>query len=280
MSPRGADFDPITLITRLTERDLTVIDLLARHKIATTAILRAVVGFPSRRAANLRLRALCDLGLLRRFRLPATGTLRFVLDWHGQVIWAIRQGQRTPTRRDADLSIQHIIFSAHRTHKEGVNEFFALLHEGARAAGDVRITEWLNEAEAAGTGLLGVRPDAAGTLTWDDGRELRFWYEHDRGTETLARLVETVDRYRTGRLALARSRTLLIGVPGARRLDHFLTAAPVPADLTVAVHVTVPLPPISHEDAALIPQIDQPHWRVLGDDEPRSLHALADRPTP
>jgi hypothetical protein len=273
MSPRGSDFEVAALIPRLTERDFAIIDMLAKHQIATTATLKALF-FNNRRIAATRLGVLSELGLLERFRVPGSGAHRYALSWRGWVVSAFRKGERGPTRREAELAFHRIAFSAHRRHKEEVNEFFALLHLAAEQTGAVRLSEWLNEADAT-AGLIDVRPDAAGTLTWDDGGRLGFWYEHDRGTETIGRLTEMVDRYRTGRIAIAQRRVLLIGLPSARRVSNFLAAAPAPHDLLVAAQVTVPLPPVSAQ-AAVIPRlITEPCWFVLGQEEPRSMMDLA-----
>ncbi|GAB4001568.1 hypothetical protein GCM10029992_37450 [Glycomyces albus] len=84
----------------------------------------------------------------------------------------------------------------------------------------MQVTEWRSEAEAA-EDFDGVRPDAAGTLTWEGGRRLRFWFEHDRGTETLARLIAKLERYpRRRSIHLAADRVLLVEVCGARRLAN------------------------------------------------------------
>ncbi|WP_030159913.1 replication-relaxation family protein [Glycomyces sp. NRRL B-16210] len=275
MSPRASEFDAAALLARMTERDFAIIDALARHKIATTATLTALF-FPSRRIAAARLQVLSKFELLERFLVPGSGAHRYTLAWRGRVLAALRQGQLAPTRREAELAFHKIAFSAHRAHKEEVNDFFALLHATARQSGDVKVTEWLNEAEAT-TGLMNVRPDAGGTLTWSDGRELAFWYEHDRGTETLGRLTEMIDRYRTGRIALSRRRILLIGLPGSRRLSNLLAAAPAPTGLSVAAHVTVGLPPVSAFAHAMPAIITEPRWHRFGATAPCSLAELADR---
>jgi hypothetical protein len=271
MSPRSSDFDAASLTRRLTERDFAIIDMLERHKIATTAVLCALF-FSGRRVAAQRFDVLTELELLQRFRVPGSGAHRYTLSWKGRVVAALRQGRATPTRREAELAYHRIVFSAHRTHKEEVNEFFALLHRAAQHDGNVQLTEWLSEAEAT-AGLMNVRPDAAGTLTWNDGRTLQFWYEHDRGTETLTRLVDAVDRYRTGRLALERTRILLIGLPGPRRLEHLIDALPADAGITVAAHVTLSLPPVSAPDAAIPAVITERRWHRLTDSGPAILLA-------
>lgn len=262
------------LASRLTSRDFAVIDCLVRHKIATTSMLAAIF-FTGRRRAALRLQTLYDLGLLERTRVPGSGAYRWTATWGGQALHALRDGQRPPSRAAATWTVQQAFLSPHRTHKEGVNAFVASLHLAARATGEVAVTEWLNEAEAAAE-IIGARPDTATALTWADGRSLRLWYEHDRGTETVTRLAETIERYRTGRLnGPLGDRVLLFGLPSAARLDHLANAHADTGDLLVAATVTQGLPEataLGKPDAALI---NDARWRVLGAERMVSLADLA-----
>jgi hypothetical protein len=216
---RGADPGSLAgLRRRLTERDFAIIDALARHKVMTSLMLAAVF-FPSQHTAANRLLTLTEMGVLDRELLPGSGAYRYLLGWHGQVIHAFEHGLRPPTRAAAQLASHQILFTSQLAHKEGVNSFFARLHYAGRTRG-VRVTEWLAEAEAA-TEFDNLRPDAAGTLTWDDGRDLRFWFEHDRGTETLGLLRAKLERYPHRRsIHLNGDRVLLVEVKGARRLAN------------------------------------------------------------
>jgi hypothetical protein len=206
----------------LTGRDFAIIDALARHKVMTAAMLEAVF-FPSGSVARSRLLTLTEMGVLARELLPASGAYRYLLGWHGQVIHALEHGQRPPTRAAAVQAAHQILFSSQLAHKEAVNAFFARLHADAPAR-EARVSEWRSEAEAAAD-FDGLRPDAAGTVQWSDGRRLAFWFEHDRGTETLGGLVAKLARYpRRRSIHLVADRLVLVEVCGARRLANLAAA--------------------------------------------------------
>jgi hypothetical protein len=262
------------LARRLTARDYAVLDFFAQHRIATTSIVAAVF-FTRRRLAAIRLHELCELGLLTRSRVTGSRAYRYTLDWGGAAICALRAGTTPPTRAAAAWTAQQVFHSAHRPHREAVNAFFAQLHLAARASGSVRVSEWLPEA-AASAEIIHARPDAAGELTWDDGRKLRLWYEHDRGTETLAVLAEKITRYRTGRLAGALGdRILLFGLSGPRRLNGLLRVCPPTGDLTVAATVTEPLAAEVDLRLAKTGILTDHRWQILGSEHVTSLEALA-----
>lgn len=237
---RGVDSGGLAgLRRRLTERDFAIIDALARHKVMTSAMIAAVF-FPSIYTAGTRLLTLTEMGVLARELLPNSGAYRYLLGWHGQVIWALDHGQRPPTKAAAELAGHQILFSSQLAHKEMVNAFFARLHRAARLRG-ARVTEWLPEAEAAAE-FDRLRPDAAGTLTWPGGRHLRLWLEADRGTETLGRLRAKLERYPHRRAVhLAANRVILVEVQGARRLANLAEARLDLGDLTGAAALYRPM---------------------------------------
>lgn len=267
---RGTDTGTLAgLRRRLTERDFAIIDGLARHKVMTTGML-AMVYFSDRRRASARLSTLTELGILARTLLPGSLTWRYTLAWHGQTIHALEHGQRPPTKVAAELASHQITFSSQLAHKEAVNAFFARLHHAGRTR-DFRLTEWLSESEAA-TEFDNLRPDAAGTLTWDDGRELRFWFEHDRGTETLARLVAKLQRYPHRRsIHLAADRVLLIETCGPRRLDGLVAARVDTGDLRAAAVLYEPIDPVTATEHTSGNLTDQAIWRPLAGPGPVRL---------
>lgn len=262
------------LARRLTARDYAVLDFFAQHRIATVSIVAAVF-FTRRRLAAIRLHELCELGLLTRSRVTGSRAYRYTLDWGGAAICALRAGTTPPTRTAAAWAAQQVFHSAHRPHREAVNAFFAQLHLAARAAGNLQVTEWLPEA-AASAEIIGARPDAAGELTWNDGRTLRLWYEHDRGTEPLSVLADKITRYRTGRLAGALGdRILLFGLAGPRRLPGLHRVCPPTGDLTVAAAVTEPLPAEADVRSADTGVVTDHRWQLLGTEQATSLESLA-----
>ncbi|MEU6246129.1 replication-relaxation family protein [Glycomyces sp. NPDC047010] len=251
------------LAARLTPRDYTLLDFLARHRIATAATIAAIF-FTNRRRAALRIQTLTDLGLLTRSRVPGSGAYRYTLAWAGAAIHALRTGAMPPSRAEAAWGAQRLFHSAHRPHKEAVNGFIAHLHLDARARGGVRVTEWLNEAEASAE-IIGARPDAAGTVAWDEGRILRFWFELDRDTEPISALAAKIARYKTGRLAgVLGDRVLLFGLPDVARLAALERACPATGDLTVAATVARGVPQTSDLYGGDNGLLSDDLWRVLG----------------
>lgn len=260
---RGSTDELAGLPARLTDRDYQVIDLLGRHGIMTAAALSAVA-FPSMNATNKRLRALAEAGVLARSRVPGTGALRYGLDWAGQTIYALRIGVKPPTRTAAAMAVHRALVSPKRSHDEGVNAAVAALHLACRHSGRAAVTEWLSEAEAAHE-FTGLRPDAALTITFDSGRLLRAWYEHDTGTETLNRLTAKITAYRHRRSPLLpHTRTLLIGVATAARAIALTRAVADTGPLVVAAGFHPHLPPASRPIANTARLLTEPTWRRLG----------------
>lgn len=248
---------------RLTERDFTIIDALARLGVMTTAQLAAVF-FPSVYAAKIRLLTLTQLELLTKFRLPNTGMMRYTLDWAGQALHALRTGSKLPSRAEAEWEVQRRCFSPKRAHDEGAVEAVAALHLACRQMGTARITEWLSEAEAS-VEFQGMRPDAAFTLETDSRGTLMAWYEHDTGTETLARLTAKVEAYRRRRSPLLPyNRHVLIGCATTARIRALAGAITSTGDLTVAAGLHHRLPPSSRALPDTTGVLTEPHWHCLG----------------
>lgn len=276
------DFNELT--GRLTERDFAVIDALARHRVMTASMIEVLL-FPSPHAASMRLLTLHELGILERYRSPGSRAYRYMLGWRGQCVHAARHGEKPPTRQAGTWKAQQYFMSAQRPHVEGVNAFFCRLQYSARRRGDVRLAEWLSEAEHSA--LWCRRPDGTGKLVWDDGTSLRFHLEHDRGTETLERLADKIAGYKN---EYGKDRepeeVLLIEVISERRLNNFLPKAEdawhavkregdLRTSLTVAVSAASEAEqtftrPADHPDA-----ITDRRWQVLG--RP-GLFALSDLP--
>jgi len=250
------------LAPRLTERDFQIIDALDRFGVMTTTQIGAV-WFPSPSAAHLRLGALTGMGVLARTRLDGSGAWRYTLDWIGQAIRALRGDTRPPSRANAEWEVQRKFLSPNRAHDHGTVEAVAALHLACHRSGNARITEWLSETEASHE-FQGLRPDAAFTLETSDWRRLTAWYEHDTGTETLARLTAKIDAYhhrRSPLLPYNRKVLIAVSTPArARSLAHLVTDT---GDLTVAVGPHPLVPPWRGDWASATHLLTEPHWQVL-----------------
>jgi hypothetical protein len=198
----------------MTDRDFAIIETLAKHKIMTAGMLEALF-FPSAHSAAARLLTLHEMGVLARWRNPASRAYRYVLDWRGQCLHAMRAEEKPPTRAAATFKAQQLFVSTQRAHTEGVNAFYCRLMRAARARNDVEIS-WEFESYSS---LSSSRSDANVVINWRDGRRLDFWFEHDRGTETLERLADKVSRYKgtVGYFHLKKAVLLIVSSPGFGR---------------------------------------------------------------
>jgi hypothetical protein len=214
------DFTELT--ERLTSRDYDILETLELRKIMTAGMLEALF-FPSRHQAGARLLTLFELGLLDRWRSPESKAYRYVLGWRGQHIRAAIKGEKPPRKQDAIFQAQHRFLSQHRAHTEGVNAFFCRLYYSARNRSDVKVKEWSD----LDLGVLSIKPDGTGEVSWQDGQTLRFWLEHDRGTETLKYLARKITSYndKVRRYVDRRDTVLLFELSSQRRLRNFLPVA-------------------------------------------------------
>lgn len=223
---------------RLTKRDFVLIDLLGRHRVFTIDQITGLL-FTSTRSARERVKVLLDLDIVDRWRLsesPGSQAYRHTLGYTGAYLYTAGHGLPAPRPTVHQRQQAELIASSHLSHRLAVNGFFARLTAQARGRVDLALTEWLSEAEAGAlTGGL-VRPDAAATITGPEGA-VEFWFEHDRGTETMHRLAEKVDRYRTRLPGLRRA--LVFELTAGAREDHLHDAlAEVRPHFTVATATT------------------------------------------
>ncbi|MFC4335550.1 replication-relaxation family protein [Salininema proteolyticum] len=111
------------------------------------------------------------------------------------------------------------------------------------------VLEW-DAAEPQGFFLYQVRPDASGTFALD-GRSLRFWLEHDQGTEAAGIVADKFRRYATEMFPGPQGRQVLLLTltrPGRLANLHKLQTE---SGLLDALAVLRPLP--SLEDRTEVP---------------------------
>lgn len=197
------------LAARLTARDRWLTRLLAEHRVLTSAQI-AEAAFPSRHAANVRLRELYRWRVLDRFQ-PYTGRgaahLHYVLDTAGHTLLAAEDGLDPAALRWRPEQAIAIAHSLRLAHTVAVNGFFtALIHTGRRPGSQARLDAWWSEARCARLFADHVRPDGYGRWTEPGAHAARpgersgegtaeFFLEHDQGTETYARLAGKLAGY-------------------------------------------------------------------------------------
>jgi hypothetical protein len=198
---------------RLVERDRRLLGLLAEHKVLTTNQI-AMVEFGSVRRAQDRLRRLRELGVLFAFRdsysTGGTSQTRYALGYLGARLIAAQQARNPPTPAAYAQQLERLGVWSKLAHQLGVNDFFCQLAGYARRHPDqVRgtdgvggLTQWWPENRcteffwvSGGGRDSRVRPDGYGC--WEaHGRVVRFFLEHDTGSETLDRVTGKIADYR------------------------------------------------------------------------------------
>ncbi|GGJ88214.1 hypothetical protein GCM10010123_17290 [Pilimelia anulata] len=201
----------LTIQSRLTGRDLQLLEWLADHGVLTSdQIARGL--FPSLDAAQRRLQTLHHARVLGRFRPQrwegGSYPYHYVLDQLGVDVVAAQRGDPVPRRTAARQRRWHLTQRANLDHKLGVNGFFADLAGYARTRPGAALLQWRHAGFFQGEGAFRepgdspfksllrakVRPDAAGVFA-EDGRRVRFWFEYDTGSESLTVLVDKMHLY-------------------------------------------------------------------------------------
>ncbi|MET8757206.1 replication-relaxation family protein [Lentzea sp. NPDC004782] len=226
---------------RLVDRDRRLLVLLAEHKVLTTNQI-AAIEFLSVRRAQDRLRHLRELGMVFAFRESylrgGTSQTRFALGYLGARVIAAQRAEKPPSPKAYTESLERLALWPKLDHQLGVNDFFcalaarrnpARLREAGRSDEVSGLTQWWSEHRCTeffwkylgGGRDARLRPDGYGC--WEEhGRTVRFFLEHDTGTESLAKVTNKLDDYAafpTGAFGV-----LLFSVHSARR-EHALRVA-------------------------------------------------------
>lgn len=229
-----------TLIRRLTPRDREIMRLVWEHRTLTTTQLAKLV-FSSYSTAKERLATLYQIRALDRFR-PYIGEgsapWHYILDAPGAQILATETGQTLAEfgyRRDRVLTLA---YRASLTHTVGVNDFFTELAAHTRHH-DTHL-RWWTAAQCENQWGDIVRPDAAGRWT-EANQQMRFYLEHDRGTETLRRLADKLDAYAELARVTSKRGVVLFWLPSTRREHNVRARIPQPVvPAATAVHGSHP----------------------------------------
>jgi len=246
------------VLGRITERDRQLCRLLEDHRVLTTAQV-ADVGFTGERRARTRLSELYALDVLERFR-PRTGTnlapYHWVLGPLGAALVAAEAGADV-AELDWPRGLVHYLASSQRlAHLVEVNGFFTALRRSARARSGCRLEEWWSERHCRREWGEVVRPDGYGVWV-EHGASMPFLFEHDNGTERLARLANKLDGYANLAVAAGHPNWVLFTFPTPRRE---LDGRRVLAHDRVPVATTARTPEFAPDKAL---------WLPVGDPGPR-----------
>jgi len=270
--PTASFSSALTLIDvshRLRRRDYAIASLLNEHTTLTTNQLTAVL-FTSAITCRHRLTALRSFGFVERFiRRNEPGTPNIVCWVPGPLsarLTALATEQKPPTARALWERQDRIYVNPALNHLIDTNEFFVRLLVHGRRDPDTSLLRWWSERTTAGAFGQRVHPDGHGV--WTDGdREIGFFLECDRGTETLGRVADKLRSYRRLRAEGGPPYPVLFALPNRTReqnLHRRLADRPGPS-LVVAT-----TSPEAGDDPA------GPVWRLVGNGRHRL--ALADLP--
>ncbi|MFE6158789.1 replication-relaxation family protein [Streptomyces sp. NPDC056486] len=231
--PDRARTDLARLATRLTPRDLWLIEMLHEHKVLTSHHITALA-FTGHRTANRRLRELYLLGVVDSFRpLRQSGSApeHYTLGRAGAELLAARAGCDLPATGWRKDNCARIAFSPTLDHTLGVNTL--LTHLATIGA----LVEWLSERSA--TRLWGdwIRPDAYAHHATPAGQLLPFFLEYDTGSYNLARVEAKLPGYAALAATTGTRTPLLLHTATARReaaLRHRLAESTDRLELPIA----------------------------------------------
>jgi hypothetical protein len=229
--------DALALANRLTDRDRQIALDCYDHRVLTTEQL-CRLHFTNGRTAQRRLRELYALRVLDRVRPPrqrgeGSAPWHWLLDEAGAHLVAAQLGRSREElhwRHDTALALATSNTLAHQL---AANELFTRLAQDTAAAGGA-LAEWWGERRLRETLGQSLVPDGYGRLELADGRSLSLLLELDRGSESLKRLRDKVDRYPTllAQPPLCDPRPIvLICVPSAARqacLEPLLSGSAAP----------------------------------------------------
>ncbi len=244
-----------TLATRLTPKDLWLIEMLHEHRVLTTHHLCALTHV-SRRSVNRRLRTLYFLDVVDSFRpMTPTGSApeHYTLGRTGADVLAATRGTDLSALRWRKDLLARTAFSPTLGHDLAVNTLLATLAATHHTCPDHALALWLSSRSAARLWGDWIRPDAY--AHYQHGTTvLPFFLEHDTGTERpLARVEAKLDGYANLAATTGARPALLIHTSTARRegaLRTRITEAaerlhlPVATSHTALTHQTAVSPPV------------------------------------
>ncbi|MFB9302373.1 replication-relaxation family protein [Kibdelosporangium philippinense] len=187
---------------------------MAEHKVLTTNQI-AAIEFTSVRRAQDRLRQLRELGVVFAFRESylrgGTSQTRYALGYLGARLIAAQRAEKPSAPKAYTERLERLGLWPKLDHQLGVNDFFcalathrnpARLREMGREGEVSGLTQWWPEKRCTeffvkyqgGGPDIRLRPDGYGC--WEEhGHAVRFFLEHDTGTESLTKVTNKIDDY-------------------------------------------------------------------------------------
>ncbi|MCY9785185.1 replication-relaxation family protein [Nocardiopsis sp. EMB25] len=248
----------VSLMTRLTERDMAIVGDVHDHQTLTTHQITRV-HFPEAcaRRARRRLQLLHRYGVLDRFRrYTPRGKLpdHWILAPTGAELLAYHRHVQVSDLDFHSDQAERLGYSRQLGHIEGLAESFVRFAEAGRGPG--KLVRWYGQRECARQWGSRIRPD--GYVRWrQEESVLRAFFEYDTGTEPLSK----VRRKMVGYANLARHREVpsivLFAVHSDQRAQHVETTLAQDVSETVGVYVTTHAQITGQGPAEAV-------WRVVG----------------
>lgn len=222
MKTKGEDVVANLIARRITERDRAIAHALYEHRVLIAQQVYELY-FDSLDRSRERLSQLHELGVVDRFRpyrQYGSNPYHYLLDQAGAHLVASDRGVEVAELDYSRAKTLRLASSQQLRHQVEANGITTRLAHALRAAPGAALVEWRGQRRCSQTWGELVRPDAYLRIALA-GCVLDLWLEHDRGTETHARLRDKLDRYEDLALALEHPITLLLTLPGERR-EHEL----------------------------------------------------------
>jgi hypothetical protein len=203
---------------RITGRDRQIADALYEHRVLTAQQLYELY-FVTLERARERLTQLHQLPLVERFRpyrQYGSHPYHYLLAQAGALLVASERGVEVAELDWARAKTLRLASSQQLRHQVEANGIVTRLAQALRATPSAGLIEWRGQRRCAQTWGELVRPDSYLRLQLPAG-PLELWLEHDRSTETHARLQDKLDRYEELALALEQPIALLVTLTSDRR---------------------------------------------------------------
>ncbi len=239
----------VAIARRITDRDRQIANSLYEHRVLTAQQVHELY-FDSLDRTRDRLAQLHELRVVERFRpyrQYGSHPYHYLLDQAGALLLASDRGIDVGELDYSPARTLRLASSQQLTHQVQANGIVTRLAQAVRATPGAGLVEWRGQRRCAQTWGELVRPDSYLRLQFPTG-QVEAWLEHDRSTETLARLQDKLDRYSELAIALEQRLMLLLTLISDRR-EHEVRRALRPTDevrlltTTIERHQADPLAP-------------------------------------
>jgi hypothetical protein len=209
----------IEMSHRLRPRDYTIAWLLHEHTALTTDQLTAIL-FTNPITCRHRLNTLRSFGFVDRFiRRNQPGAPNVVCWVPGPLaarLTALSSAENPPTARALRERQDRIYANPALEHLLATNGFFISLLAHTRTHKDSSLLRWWSERGSANRFGQRVHPDGHGVWA-EEGRQVGFFLELDRGTEPIGTLAGKLNSYRRLRAEGGPAYPVLFALPNRTR---------------------------------------------------------------